>query len=82
MSPVTNEVAQHEDSAQERCSILDGNSLIPLEAQLRDRKKRVGKAGGAGVAEEQAEMERGCTPEWGFGNSKRNGSREGSVHPD
>lgn len=55
MSLVTNEVAQYEDAPQVRCSTLGGNSL----SQFRDREKRIGKAGGAGVVEEQADKERG-----------------------
>lgn len=49
--PVTNEVAQHEDSARARCSILIGKSLSHSEALPRHREVGVGE-------QEELELER------------------------
>lgn len=71
--------SQYEDAAQVGCSTLDGNSQNQLAAQLRDREKGAGKAGGAGVVEEQAEREAEWTPDGGFENGKRTGSSGDST---
>ena len=46
---------------------MDDHSLSQLKAELRDREQGGGKAGGAGVVEEEAEMEKGCSPDGGIG---------------